>query len=183
MAGRASVEDGCIGVWFGHWISWASSAGFATFLSSGFQNMALLAGGFENGRGYLAATDFHLGRSTEALKLYEECLEIRTRVLGLEHPDTLQSMNELAVTYNNLGRSMEALKLYEECLEIRKRVLGPEYPDTLQSMNGLAVTYNKLGRLTEALKCPLTSRWKSQSRGGAGVCRLHWQAFFSKRRF
>ena len=76
--------------------------------------MALLAGGFENGRGYLAATDFHLGRSTEALKLYEECLEITKRVLGPEHPDTLQSMDELAATYNSLRRSTEAVKVNED---------------------------------------------------------------------
>ena len=82
-----------------------------------------------------------LGRSSERLKLNEECLEIRKRVLGPEHPDTLQSMDGLAATYVNLGRLTEALKLYEECLEIRKRVLGPEHPDTLQSMDGLAATY------------------------------------------
>ena len=89
---------------------------------------------------------------TEALKLNEECLEIRKRVLGPEHPDTLRSMDGLAATYVNLGRLTEALMLYEECLEIRKRVLGPEHPDTLQTMNGLAATYISLGRSTEASK-------------------------------
>src|SRR5216117_1037726 len=68
-------------------------------------------------------------------------VEIRKRVLGPEHPDTLQSMDGLAATFFRLGRSMEGLKLWEECMQIRKRVLGPEHPDTLQSMDGLAATF------------------------------------------
>ena len=36
-------------------------------------------------------------------KVHEACLEIRKRVLGEEHPDTLRSMNNLAVTYDRLG--------------------------------------------------------------------------------
>ena len=86
------------------------------------------------------------GTTQTLSKFYTDCLEMRKRVLGLEHPDTLRSMHGLAETYVSLGRSTEALKLYEECVEIRKRVLGPEHPDTLQSMNGLAATYFNLGR-------------------------------------
>ena len=58
----------------------------------------------------LAATYHSLGRSNEAVKVFEACLEIRKRVLGEEHPDTLWSMNGLAATYDNLGRSNEAVK-------------------------------------------------------------------------
>jgi hypothetical protein len=80
----------------------------------------------------------------EALKMNEECLEIRKRVLGLEHPDTLRSMNNLAATYNGLGRWMEALKMNEECLEIQKTVLGLKHPETLWSTNNLAARYHGL---------------------------------------
>ena len=36
------------------------------------------------------------GRYAEAEKLHRETLDIRRRVLGPEHPDTLMSMNNLA---------------------------------------------------------------------------------------
>ena len=80
----------------------------------------------------------------EAAQLFEETLDIRKRVLGPEHPDTLESMNGLAVSYWSLGQMKAAAQLFKETLEIRKRALGPEHPDTLQSMNGLAVSYRSI---------------------------------------
>ena len=63
---------------------------------------------------------FHDGYYSDALKLDSDCVEIRKRVLGPEHPDTLQSLGGLAAIYNRLGRPNEALKVNEECLEIRR---------------------------------------------------------------
>jgi hypothetical protein len=62
-------------------------------------------------------------------------------VLGPEHPDTLQSRNNLAIGYRALGRYEEAVALDEETLKLRERVLGPEHPDTLQSRGNLASGY------------------------------------------
>ena len=99
----------------------------------------------------LASYLFHDGYYSGSLKFDIECLEIKKRVLGREHHDTLRSMNNVATTYYRLGQWTEALKVFQECLEIRKRVLGMEHPNTLQSINGLAATYNSLGRCTEAV--------------------------------
>ncbi|KAI0547607.1 P-loop containing nucleoside triphosphate hydrolase protein [Xylaria curta] len=73
-----------------------------------------------------------------------------TRVLGLEHPDTLNSMADLASTYWDQGRWKEAELLGLQVIETRKRVLGLEHPDTLTSMNNLASTYGDQGRWKEA---------------------------------
>ena len=100
----------------------------------------------------LAATYDRLGRSAEAMKMYEQCLEIRRKVLGSGHPDTLWSMDSLAMMYDRMGQSIQAMKMHEQCLETRKRVLGAEHPHTLQSMNNLAATYDSLGRSTETMK-------------------------------
>ena len=51
--------------------------------------------------------------------------------LGPDHPDTLKSMNNLAISYAGLGRHAEALKLNEETLALMKAKLGPDHPDTL----------------------------------------------------
>jgi Tetratricopeptide repeat len=54
-------------------------------------------------------------------------------VLGLEHPDTLTSMGNLALTYKNKGRWDEALELLRECVTMRRKVLGANHPYTLSS--------------------------------------------------
>ena len=54
--------------------------------------------------------------------------------LGPDHPDTLASMNNLALSYADAGRNDRALKLREETLALQKAKLGPDHPDTLVSM-------------------------------------------------
>ena len=39
------------------------------------------------------------GKYAQAEALYSQTLEIQRRVLGPEHPDTLMSMNNLAIVY------------------------------------------------------------------------------------
>jgi tetratricopeptide (TPR) repeat protein len=85
-----------------------------------------------------AVTYENLGRLTEALKMYEECLEIRKNVFEPEHSDTLTSMNGLAVTYDKFGRWTEAVEILEGFLHIGKRVRGPDtLTSTSVSKNGL----------------------------------------------
>jgi tetratricopeptide (TPR) repeat protein len=86
-----------------------------------------------------------MGRTDEAMQLHEETLEIRKRVLGLEHLETLRSSYNLAESYRSMCRTDEAMQLHEETLEIRKRVLGLEHRDTLESMKNLAGSYQSLG--------------------------------------
>ena len=90
------------------------------------------------------------GRYNEAEMPILRVMEARRRVLGPEHPDTLASMNNLALTYSSQGRWTEAEGLEVQVVEITRRVLGPEHPDTLTSMNNLASTYRDQGRWTEA---------------------------------
>ncbi len=93
-----------------------------------------------------------LNRPADALKLREETLAIRKRVLPQDHPDTLSSMHNLALSYSDLNRPADALKLREETLAIQRRVLPPDHPDTLLSMNNLALSYSDLNRPADALK-------------------------------
>ena len=51
------------------------------------------------------------GRNDDAIRLDEQTLEVRERVLGSEHSDTLQSRNNLADGYRAAGRADDAVKL------------------------------------------------------------------------
>ena len=81
------------------------------------------------------------GKMLDSEHLLVRSFEIDRRMLGVEHPDTLTSMNNLASTYWAQGRTAEAAALQEEALEKRRRILGVEHPNTLASMNNLASTY------------------------------------------
>ncbi|OBS15388.1 hypothetical protein FPOA_13777 [Fusarium poae] len=78
--------------------------------------------------------------------------ETRKAKLGVDHPDTLTSMANLASTYRNQGRWEEAEKLFVEVMETSKAKLGVDHPDTLTSMANLASTFWNQGRWEEAEK-------------------------------
>ena len=103
-------------------------------------------------RNNLASAYRDAGRLHEAIELFEQNLEDRTRILGPHHPHTLTSRNKLAGAYREAGRLHEAIALYEQNLEDRTRILGPHHPDTLISRNNLANAYQAAGRLDEAIE-------------------------------
>ena len=71
-------------------------------------------------------------------------------MLGPEHPDTLGSLNNLAVLYWNQGKYEQAEPLYQRALEAQERVLGPEHPNTLGTVNNLAILYWNQGKYEQA---------------------------------
>jgi serine/threonine protein kinase len=101
-------------------------------------------------RNTIGQTYTDLGLYPEASKQLERALNLRRRVLGPEHPDTLKSMSDLAIVYVDEGRYGQGEALHSQTLEIRRRVLGPEHPDTLKSMNRLVVVYDREGKYAEA---------------------------------
>ncbi len=65
-----------------------------------------------------------------ARPLYERALDIRQRVLGADHPDTAQSLNNLAALHYATGDYAAARPLVERALAITERVLGMAHPNT-----------------------------------------------------
>ena len=92
------------------------------------------------------------GYSSEAEKMEIQVLDARKRILGVEHPDTISAMGNLASTYCDLGKFTEAEKLEIQVLDARKKILGEGHPDTILAMGNLAFTYHNLGKYTEAEK-------------------------------
>ncbi|OHW99554.1 kinesin light chain, partial [Colletotrichum incanum] len=91
-----------------------------------------------------------LGRYSKAEQIQRQTLELSQKVLGLEDPDTLGSMNNLAVVLQYQGRYKEAEQIQRQTLELRQKVLGLEDPNTLGSMNNLAAVLQYQGRYKEA---------------------------------
>lgn len=73
---------------------------------------------------HLASIYHDQGRWDEAEKLKEKVLEVRIRLLGEEHPHTLEATANLAATYQSLGRLYDSIVLLSKTTEIMNRVLG-----------------------------------------------------------
>ena len=96
-----------------------------------------------------------LGDPQSALSL-SDAVNLLTRTLGPDHPDTLASRGNLAAAYLSAGRLEQAVPLFERTLTDRERVLGSDHPRTLASRGNLASAYLSAGRLEQAV--PLFER-------------------------
>ena len=87
------------------------------------------------------------GKYAEAERMYRQALELKKKVLGQEHPSTLDSMDNLALVLRRQGKYEEAERMHRQALELYTKVLGQEHPSTLDSMNNLALVLDSQGTL------------------------------------
>ena len=114
----------------------------------------------------LGISQLGLGQAENAIRLLSKARTTLTAQLGPDHPDTLESVNNLALGYQAAGKLALALPLFEETLKRAKAKLGPDHKETASSMNNLAVAYHDAGKL--ALALPLleeTLEWRKAHLG------------------
>jgi serine/threonine protein kinase len=119
------------------------------FLATSFPDQPLIEARL---RQWVGTSFIHLGEARQAVEQCNLARAIYAKHRGPEHPDTLQTMNNLAICYANLGRNRDALKLFEETLALTRITLGRDHPETLTLMYNLACCYRVLGRDADALK-------------------------------
>jgi serine/threonine protein kinase/tetratricopeptide (TPR) repeat protein len=100
----------------------------------------------------LGASQLGLGYPDRAIVLFTKARATFTAALGPDHPDTLQSMNNLALTYFHAGQNDRAMSLFDETLTLLRAKQGPDHPYILTSMNNLANCYDAAGQNERALK-------------------------------
>jgi tetratricopeptide (TPR) repeat protein len=87
---------------------------------------------------------------SQALTLHERALTIREARLGPDHPDTAESLNNLANVLQDQGNFDRARALFERALAIREMRLGPDHLDTALSLDNLATVLRDQGDLAGA---------------------------------
>jgi tetratricopeptide (TPR) repeat protein len=97
-----------------------------------------------------AARELRQRDSTLRRESRQRVLATRLRVLGDEHPETLEATSELGSTLHAEGDFVAAVELRERVLEIRRRILGDEDMGTVLAMRDLAVTRHGLGEYSRA---------------------------------
>lgn len=91
-----------------------------------------------------------LGKYSQAEDLLSQLLPIRSRVLGPEHPRTLNSMGQVADLCSAQNKYPQAEALLSQAVEIRSRTLGAEHPDTLGDKAGLDESFRMQGKYAQA---------------------------------
>jgi len=104
-----------------------------------------------------------LGLHAEALPHAMRVIDLRRRVLGAEHSETLVAQWNLAVLYRAQGKLTEAEHLLHPTLEAQLRLLGPDSQQTTSSQDSLASVYAAQGRQSEAEPLYRAS-WESSRR-------------------
>ena len=89
------------------------------------------------------------GDYTGALALFEEVLAVRRRTLGDAHPDTLDSITNLALHHTETGNFEAALTLSEEVVASHRKLVGASQEltdeEVAHSIGSLAVVHNLMG--------------------------------------
>eukprot|EP00457_Paulinella_chromatophora_P000829 gb/GEZN01000829.1/.p1 GENE.gb/GEZN01000829.1/~~gb/GEZN01000829.1/.p1 ORF type:complete len:1062 (+),score=199.70 gb/GEZN01000829.1/:200-3385(+) len=114
---------------------------------------------------------YRQGKFSEAERFSRLVLKRKEASLGATHPDTLLSMNNLAMLLKTQGKFSEAEPLYRRALEGSETNLGVTHADTLLSMNNLAALLKAQGRLSEAE--PLYRRALEGSEATLGATHPH----------
>lgn len=90
------------------------------------------------------------GKLHEAEELYRTGLEGREKVLGKDHPETLNCMHNLALILEAKRKFNDAEMAFRATLIARERVLGAVHPDTCNTAFCLADLLRKVSRRAEA---------------------------------
>ncbi|XRB16584.1 EF-hand domain-containing protein [Pseudoscourfieldia marina] len=90
------------------------------------------------------------GKYDDAEPLHREALDGRRRELGDAHPDTLMSINNLALLLDDQGKYADAESLYREALDGSRRDLGDADPRTLVFISNLATLLTQQGKYDDA---------------------------------
>ena len=89
--------------------------------------------------------------AAQSILLAEPLLADQERVLGADHPGTLDTRDNLATAYQDAGHIAKAITLYEQNLAARERVLGADHPGTLDTRDNLATAYQDAGHIAKAI--------------------------------
>lgn len=100
---------------------------------------------------YFAQALSFAGKRQAALQQMRELLPLMEKVLGEEHPDTLNTRNLQAQVLSDLGETETVLAKVKELLPLQEKVLGEEHPNTLATRYLQAQVLSNLGQYQTAL--------------------------------
>jgi len=92
------------------------------------------------------------GKADLAVLIFELALKLQEPKLGLDHPGTLATRNNLAQAYGAAGREAEAIGMREAMLKLKETKLGGNHPDTRATRSDLAQAYRAAKRIADTIR-------------------------------
>ena len=89
---------------------------------------------------------FAHGQYDKALKFYGRALAGEEKSLGVDHPNTLAIVYNMALVFDNQGQYDKALKNYERALAGCEKSLGVDHPDTLTTAHNITSVFRNQGQ-------------------------------------
>ena len=95
---------------------------------------------------------FKMADYGKALEYYQKALGIREEALGLGHPSTATTYNNIGGVYVEMGDYGKALEYYQKALGIHEEALGLGHPSTATTYNNIGGVYKEMGDYGKALE-------------------------------
>lgn len=83
------------------------------------------------------------GDHAEAIKYYEESLELRKKILGEYHPEIILSLKNLTKIHEKMGQKGKAFEFLQETLIIRRKFYGEDHALVASTLKKLAAMSEK----------------------------------------
>jgi CHAT domain-containing protein/tetratricopeptide (TPR) repeat protein len=90
------------------------------------------------------------GKYHEAMPIAQKVVSLRKEILGEQHPDYANSLNNLAALYSSTGDYAKAETLYHQAMEIVRKALGEQHPAYGVILHNLAALYCSRGEYGKA---------------------------------
>jgi Flp pilus assembly protein TadD len=100
---------------------------------------------------HLAACEIETGDHVKARQFHQQALDIRRRLLGPEHEEVAQAMNNLAKSHLDAEEYDDAERLFRASLEMITKLRGPQYVGTAAVSQNLAKCFYDKGDYSSAL--------------------------------
>ena len=92
----------------------------------------------------MACTYGELGDYKKAIELFEKVYKLSCKILGEEHPDTINSLKNCAYTYFYLGDIEKSLELFEKLCVLQCKTYGEQHRSTLTTLSNIQFLRKKL---------------------------------------
>ena len=112
-----------------------------------------------------ASKMYRAGDYASAVDVLRRAYQMRAKILGAQHVDTLMNLNNLAAGLGRFGLLEEAEQAFRDTLVGRMKVRGKKHGDTFTTMNHLGVLLKQRGQFEEAEALLYTAL--------EGFCSLH----------
>jgi tetratricopeptide (TPR) repeat protein len=91
------------------------------------------------------------GKYEEAIRIYENSLEIQQKTLPLNHLNLATSYINIGLVYNKMGEYSKVLSYYEKALAILQKTLSADHLDLTASYNNIGTMYYQVSEYSKAL--------------------------------